>query len=145
MFFLTCRTDWLCGTTDILKNVGNQTVSVPTFYAHTMEVNGNWNWIPTSFKISSFMFHRRKKGTCLHTKDMRLSNWQNYHFWPDYPFRLQCIMTKRKEKKVFGWLCNKNRRVTSLEKATKTSLSALWCQQTTIRAILSKWRVWNSC
>ncbi len=48
----------------ILKNAGNQMVLVPIdfhcIFVHTMKVKGII-WLPTFFKISSFVFHRRRK------------------------------------------------------------------------------------
>jgi len=61
---------------DILKNVGNQTVDEPIDFHNrknnTIEVFGpSTVWLQIFFKISSFVFIRRKKLT---------------HFWVNYPF-----------------------------------------------------------
>ncbi len=55
-------------------------------------VSLNSVWLPTSFKISSFMFRRRKK--CIQVWNI-MNN--NFYFWIDYPFKIN--------KKVGGHCC----------------------------------------
>ncbi len=71
----------------ILKNVGTQTVTVfcqveQSSGNRRVEVNGNLNWLPTFFKMSSFIFYRRKFETIL-----GWVNYNNFHFWVNHPFK----------------------------------------------------------
>jgi len=52
---------------------------------NTMEVNGAK--VPIVFKISSFVFSKRKKLIQV-WNNLRVSKWwQNFHFWVEYPFK----------------------------------------------------------
>ncbi len=88
--FQTCLTFFLlCNIReDILKNVGNQTVSVSIdFHCMDKECNGTETIrLPTFFKISSLMLHRRKKVRQV-WNIIRVSKWrQNFNFCVDYHF-----------------------------------------------------------
>ncbi len=69
---------------DILKNVGKRTVSVPTNFHYigksSINVSGDYQlFVFTFFKISSFVFRRRKK---LHTlKNKGASRCHRRTFW----------------------------------------------------------------
>jgi len=75
---------------DVLSNVGNHTVDgTHWLFFPTMEVNGHQStlWQPTFFKISSFVFKRRKK--LIHVWFGTTWGWvndDNFHFWENYPF-----------------------------------------------------------
>jgi len=59
-----------------------------------MEVNGCRQlsgWFPTFFKISSFVFSRRKKLTQIWNNLRVRKWWQNVHVWVNNPFNAQAI------------------------------------------------------
>jgi len=44
-------------------------------------------WFQSFFKISSFVFNRRKKLIQVICNKLRVSKWwQNFHYWVEYPF-----------------------------------------------------------
>ncbi len=50
--------------------------------------NSNSVWLSTSFTISSFVFNRTKKLIQI-WNSLRVSKWQNFHFWVNYPFKVK--------------------------------------------------------
>ncbi len=74
---------------DILKNVGNQTVDGPQktilwkSMGHQLFV-----WLHTFFKMSSFMYNRRKKLIQVWNSLIVSKWWQKYNFWVNFHFNL---------------------------------------------------------
>ncbi len=65
---------------------GAQLTSIVLFFP-TMEVNGALKQPGYKlFKISSFVFGRTKKFIQVWNY-LRVSKWQNFHFWVNYPFK----------------------------------------------------------
>ncbi len=78
---------------DILKRVCNQ----PSFGAPLTSIVGKKKYygsqwcprtalFPTFFRISSFVFSRTKTFVQIWNY-LRVSKWQNFHFWVNYPFK----------------------------------------------------------
>jgi len=88
--FQTCMSFFLLLNTRkyILKNVGKQTVDRTLlfhsfFFSPTMEVNV---WLLTFFRISSFVFSRRRKIFIQDWNNLRVSKWwQNFNCFNDIP------------------------------------------------------------
>jgi len=49
-------------------------------------------WFQTFFKISSFVFSRRKKCIMVWNNLSVSKWWQNFHFWMKYPFNWNCLL-----------------------------------------------------
>jgi len=77
---------------DILKNMGNQTVDGSCIeWGKNKYYECQWGlstlWLPTFFKLSSFVFNRRKKFIRF-WNNLKVSKlWQNFHVWVNYPFK----------------------------------------------------------
>ncbi len=83
-----------CLVTNVLQNIlFNHGSRCLLWYGEKNQINygSQWLlstfWLPTFFKISSFVFNWRKKLIQVWLNSRVSKWWQKYHFWVNYPFK----------------------------------------------------------
>ncbi len=86
-----------------------------------MEIIGNKTtvWLSAIFNISSFVLNRRKKLMQI-WNSLWVSKLCNFHFWVNYPFKLE---KKRKKKDFFDLFLEKNEKSASVTNNIKAVLT----------------------